>query len=122
MCRSHSPEPKHDLVVAKVSIIIDGQDGLRLDLIPRQEPVVQAVFLCADNLRDEHMIVMVAVRAQRSDLGAGAAHSSCSGAAFRHCFIAPGIGKHFLSKNHQLTGASSSFQPFFLPVLQDCQS
>lgn len=73
----YSPEPKHDLVMAKVSIIINGQDGLRLDLIPRQEPVVQAVLLCADNLRDEHTIVTVALRAQRRDLGAGATHSSC---------------------------------------------
>lgn len=50
----HSPEPKHDLVVAKVSVVIDGQDGLRLDLIPRQEAVVQAVLLRAHNLRDKH--------------------------------------------------------------------
>lgn len=49
----HSPEPKHDLVVAKVSVVIDGQDGLRLDLIPRQEAVVQAVLLRAYDLRDK---------------------------------------------------------------------
>lgn len=50
----HSPEPEHDLVVAKVSVVIDGQDGLRLDLIPRQEAVVQAVLLRAYDLRDKH--------------------------------------------------------------------
>lgn len=50
----HSPEPEHDLVVAKVSVVIDGQDGLRLDLIPRQEAVVQAVLLRAHDLRDKH--------------------------------------------------------------------
>lgn len=49
----HSPEPKHDLIVAKVSVVVDGQDGFRLDLIPRQEAVVQAVLLCADNLADK---------------------------------------------------------------------
>lgn len=80
MCKGHSPEPKHDLVMAKVSIIINGQDGLRLDLIPWQEPVVQAVLLCADNLGNEHTIIMVAVRTQRRDVGA--AHSSCVCAAF----------------------------------------
>lgn len=85
MCKGYSPEPKHDLVVAKVSIIINGQDGLRLNLIPRQEPVVQAVLLCADNLRNEHAIIIVAVCTQRRD--AGAARSSCVCAAFWHCFI-----------------------------------
>ena len=120
----YSPESKHDLVMAKVSIVINGQDGLRLNLIPRQEPVVEAVFLCADNLRDEHTIVMMAVRAQRRDLGAGAVHSSGGGPAFRHCFVAPAIGKRLLSKKHQLTPAPASSPSTcrLLPVSQDCQS
>lgn len=120
MRRGYSPEPKHDLVVAQVSVVIDGQDGLRLDLIPWQEPVVQAVFLCANNLRGEHTIVTMAVHTQRRDLGVGAAH----GPTFCLSFVAPVMGKHLLSKKHQ-PGTNSSFHPSpcrLLPVSPDGQS
>lgn len=48
---SSSPKPKHDLVVAEVSIIINRQDGLCLDFIPGQESIVQAVLLSTDHLQ-----------------------------------------------------------------------
>lgn len=58
----HSPKPEHDLVVAKVGIVIYGENGLRLDLVPWQEPVVQAVLLRADDLACKHMAAVIATR------------------------------------------------------------
>lgn len=46
-----SPEAEHDLVVAQVGVVVDGQDGLGLDLVPGQETVVEAVLLRAHHLR-----------------------------------------------------------------------
>lgn len=37
--------------MAEVSIVVDGQYGLCLNLIPGQEPIVQTVLLSADNLK-----------------------------------------------------------------------
>lgn len=48
--------------MAKVSVVVDGQDGFCLDLIPRQEAVVQAVLLCADNLQTNNTAVTASVR------------------------------------------------------------
>lgn len=45
-----SPEAEHDLVVAQVGVVVDGQDGLGVDLVPGQEAIVQAVLLRADDL------------------------------------------------------------------------
>ena len=47
---SSSPKPKHDFIMAEVSVIINRQDGLRLDFIPRQESVVQTVLLSTNHL------------------------------------------------------------------------
>lgn len=48
-CFSPHPKPKHDFIMAEVSIIVDGQYGLCLNLIPGQEPIVQTVLLSTDD-------------------------------------------------------------------------
>lgn len=45
------PEPKHDFIVSEVGIVINGQDGLSLHYIPRQEAIVQTVLLCPHHLQ-----------------------------------------------------------------------
>lgn len=45
------PKPKHDLIMAKVSIIIDGEDGFGLHDVPGKEAVVETILFCADNLQ-----------------------------------------------------------------------
>lgn len=47
----HWPEAKHDLIVPKMSVVINREDGLGFHDIPGKKAVVEAVFFCADNLQ-----------------------------------------------------------------------
>lgn len=53
---SNWPEPKHNLVMAEVGVIVDGQDGLRFHSVPGQEAVVEAVLLRAHHLQDRRSV------------------------------------------------------------------
>lgn len=52
----HWPKPEHDLIVAEMSVIVDGQDGLGFHGVPGKEAVVEAVLFCADNLQAQDEI------------------------------------------------------------------
>ena len=45
----HIPEGKDDLIVRQVDIIVYKKNGVRLDLVKRQKPIVQAVLLLLPN-------------------------------------------------------------------------
>ena len=44
------PEPEDDFVVTQLRVVVDRQDGLRLDRLVRKKPVVEAVLFGADDL------------------------------------------------------------------------
>jgi hypothetical protein len=52
--------------MAEVSIIVDGQYGLCLNLIPGQEPIVQTVLLSTDDLRGRGETYKKSMRHQKS--------------------------------------------------------
>lgn len=49
--------------MAKMSIVIDGEDGLCLHCVPGEEAVVQAVLFCANNLQVEDKIALSTISA-----------------------------------------------------------